>query len=1219
MLRVLRTTLNLSISFSLAFMSPAPLWAAPLNRNSQSLSDKEIAQARYDLQLAYWAQLDHEMPEVAALGIGPDPIGPTWKITGNNSLLDSDPFFMRSQRWTQPGAQSCPNGLCFAKTAAGVTIAMAGQANALLISKELTPILETKDYVFLSADNDQIFRAKVNGESNPGEGVFFIAKKDLLFAGAKAYPVPVFYFPLPDAGWVGQNKTASFEFGITDQVVLYNNDRFGLPIDNRDIALIEQVSRQNLILAQSFAFLDGQVDARGVALPKPNTTLLFGLGLSGQTTNAASSKGGKFGALTRELLPQAHASEPSSNGVRAQIIAQVKARAAQLEQVEKQPIPESPKSENGYDWSYWKKWLINGVLYGGTAVAAYAAYEPIDFSNMITADMPVRIASVAKVLGAVAVASVAMKYSIHKEHFDKLYPKKKGDSWLTKLNQEHKGIMSELAHGLYFSVAALPQGIRHGLEFLKDHFIPKNKAVSWLWDNTMGFQMRSNSQLAMNYKTQYLGWMFGLADSVMVGVYLLIFGPYVMNHFGLELKMGEATAAFASAEVLRNFLAYLQGGAHGYSAEVKFIHLKSSEDEARKQMRAMGVNPDAARNQQELQKLTELELAKRYKNVGLPGQDEFLYDPITVIESMTRKAGYGSEVAAKFPNTNFVLTNRHWGLVQPALKKALETAKKAYATDPSAIGAQTIRLLEWAKNDRNGLKKIAKQAWGVATTQEGRDGLENSIYDSTSEYLQKTNAEKVSPIGASLAYVRGVYRYLAVDATKDVRDIREVLYLMSTAGNASDVMPFLPKSWRAKAGSDEAAALGAELFHRAFFGYYEHDTQMITPDVELEAQYGARANRLVDHFEQTEAPLRDPFVRKVRYWELLHRLKKKDENLNDLLNYTPAKLSGKARKQWEIVRSKAEDLWKEQESQQTSQNWLNVAQNYSEISGNAVDPQAWSKTYRYRLLVAREFAEQVGLSANDVENSEFVQKVVVDAATRTEALVKSRREVHYRNKLSDADREFYEAQVFARNFIDSYVGMSVHTDEHLASNSTEYPGRFQKIRKALVGKPGGKFMTGVLRGVESLFRNEEASYQAGWQAFLERNVPLVPDAVHNFVRNLRYMPYFMSIAYITSYYVWQITTPYALWALTFFIGFLNPTLVEVNNRLQKNYGFKPMGDVPSKLLYGWIHSFLTNPEIIAVESYSQPIVESFDRHVVKPISSIPSECADLLIGHRRRR
>lgn len=1218
MLRVLKTTLNLTISFSLALMSPAPLWAAPVNNNTQTLSDKEIEQARYDLQLAYWAHLDHEMPEVAALGIGPDPIGPTWKITGSNSLLDSDPFFMRSQQWSQADSQSCPSGLCFAKTSAGVTIAVSGQSKALLIKQELTPILETKDYVFLSADNDRIFRAKVNGESEPGEGVFFIAKKDLLFAGAKSYPVPVFYFPLPDSGWVGQNKTASFEFGITDQVILYNNQRFGLPIDNRDIDLIEQVSRQNLVLAQTFSFLDGQVDARGIALPKPNSTLAFGLVLSGQTTNAASAKGGRFGALTREILPEANAADSDANGIRGKIIAQVKARAAQLEQIEKQ-TPESSTNGNGYDASYWKKWLINGVLYGGTAALAYAAYEPIDFSSMITADMPVRIANITKILGVVAVASVAMKYSIHKEHFDKLYPKKKGDSWLTKLNQEHKGIMSELAHGLYFSVAALPQGIRHALEFLKDHFIPKNKTVSWLWENTMGFQMRSNSQLAMNYKTQYLGWMFGFADSVMVGVYLLIFGPYVMNHFGLESKAGVATAAFASSEVLRNFLSYLQNGAHGYSSEVKFIHLKSAEDEARKQLRAMGINPDAARNQQELQKLTEAELSKRYKNVGLPGPDEFLYDPITVIEAMTKKSGYGSEAVAQFPNTNFVLTNRHWGMVQPALKKALQTAKQAYATNPSAVGAQTIRLLEWAKKDRSAVKKVVKQAWNVATTQEGRDGLENSIFDSTSEYLEKTQADKLNPIGASMAYVRGVYRYLAVDATKEVRDIREVLYLMSTTGNASDVMPYLPKSWRAKAGSDEAAAIGAELFHRAFFGYYEHDSQMITPDMALEAQYGARANTLIERFEKTEEPLRDPFVRKIRYWELLHRLKKKDEKLDYLLNYEPPKLSGKGRKQWEIVRAKATEMWKEQESQPASQNWLNVAQTYSDRSGVEIDPQAWSKTYRYRLLVAREFAEQVGLSANDLDQSEFVQKVVVDAANRTEAQVNSTREVHYRNKLNESDREFYEAQVFARNFIDSYVGMSVHTDEFLPSSSTEYPGRFQKIRKALVGKPGGKILTGVLRGVEAFFRNEKSAYQVGWQSFLERNVPLIPDSVYNFVRNLRYMPYFLTISYVVSINVWQLTTPYALWSLTFLIGFLNPTLVEINNRLQKNYGFKPMGDAPSKLLYGWIHSFLTNPEVLAMQVYAEPISQSFDRHVIKPITSIPSECADLLIGHKRRR
>ncbi len=1209
----LRVALNVLISLSLALMTPVPVWASGEQRDLK-FDPKQMQQLRYDMQLAYWAQLDHEHPEVAALGLGPDPVGPTWKITGDNPLLDADPFFMRAQSWADAGASAsdCAQGICYLKSQSGVTLALASQSQALTLNLPFTPVLETREHIFLTADNDSIFRSKAGGESNPGEGVFFIAKKDLLFAGHKKRPVPVFYFPLPDSGWTGV-KGAPLELEITDQVILQNHSGFSLAIEKRDISLMEQVGRQNLVLSQTYAFLDGTIAEGGLALPKPQTTLLFGLLLSGQTTATKATGGRRFGGLPQLVLPQAHANENENSDLRAKIQEQIKVRAAQAELLEK----EAPRvQEGGYDWAYWKKWLINGVLYGGTGVAAYLAYEPIDFSNMITADMPERIGKVAQILGVVAMASVAMKYSIHKAHFDKLYPKQQQDSWLKKMNQEHKGIMSELAHGLYFSLAVLPQGIRHALEFLKDHFMPSNKTVHKAWDATMGFQMRQNSHLAMNYKTQYLGWLFGLADSVMVAVYLLIFGPFVIKSLGLDINMGHATAAYASAEVLRNFLAYLQSGAHGYSAEVKFIHLKSAENEARAQMRAKGINPDAARNQQELLNLTEAELAKRYKTVGLPGQDEFLYDPITVLEDVTRRAGYSSAYAGQVPNTNFVLKNRRWGLVQPALKKALATARKAFAESPSPAGAQTVNLLEWALKDRAMLPRVAGRVWDAAASKWGADGLRDSIDQEIVDYISRSKSP--NSLGASLAYVKGAFKYLALDSTKEVREIREVLYLMSTTGNASDVMAFLPRKWREKAGSDEAAALGAELFHRAFFGFYEHDSQMITPDHLLEAEFGARANALLDRFANKEQALKDPFVRKVRYWELLYRLKKKDMFRSEIVNYQPATMSGKAKKQWELVRAKVMGLWHDERKQEPSDEWLSVAQQYAEISGNEMqDPQAWAKSYRFRLLVAREFAREVGLETDDVGQSSFVRKALIDAAVRTEAQLANRGERRLSKKMSPKDFEFYEAQLFTRNFVDSYVALSVHSDEHLEHDSPQYPGRFQKIRRALVGKPASRLITGVLRGVEAMFRNSETSYRAGWMSLLERNVPLVPDMVYNFMRNLRVMPYLLSISYLTSWYVWQIHTPYALWAFMLLIAFINPTLVEMNNRLQKNYGFKPMGDVPSKLLYGWVHSFLTNPELIAIQGYSQPIVDSFDKHVVKPIKALPENCMDLLTGGKK--
>jgi len=80
------------------------------------------------------------------------------------------------------------------------------------------------------------------------------------------------------------------------------------------------------------------------------------------------------------------------------------------------------------------------------------------------------------------------------------------------------------------------------------------------------------------------------------------------------------------------------------------------------------------------------------------------------------------------------------------------------------------------------------------------------------------------------------------------------------------------------------------------------------------------------------------------------------------------------------------------------------------------------------------------------------------------------------------------------------------------------------------------------------------------------------------------MPYMMTASYLTSYYVWQVHMPYPLWVIFMLSGFVGSASVEINNRLMKNHGVKPMDDIPSKLTYSFVHSTLTNPEIMLIQA-----------------------------------
>jgi len=1241
----LRASLHIVLALSIALVTPYPLKAQAQTAPVQATDDftptaQEAEQIKYDLNLQYFGMIKQELPQVAALAFDKQvKETPTWKITGQNSLLDSDPFFMRAQSWIPtPRNSPCDGGndgsVCFFRDGASVTLAISGHSQALKIDQALTPVLETAEHVFLTPDDTKLFQVKTQDANEPGEGVFFVAKKDLLFANGR--PVPVFFFPLPGEGWTGKDRKA-LDLQVTDQVVLYDASGFGLPIDGHDIALMEKAQRQNLVLAVTFAILDGQMNqATGITLPKPNTTLAYGLFLSGQTTNKIDGLAHNPGLkrkfeiaaqkVAAEIIPAAHAHD-STKDTSEKIDAQIEKRAEQL------------GKEDKYDWSYWKRWLINGVLWGGFGLAAYSVYSPIDFSNMITAEMPIQIATVAKIIGAVAVASVVMKYTIHRAHFKKLYPVHPDDGILRRLNQEHKGIMSELAYGLYFSMASIPQGLRHGLAFLKERFIPRNKMVYKAWDATMGYQMRQSSRLPMNFKTQYLGWVLGLADCVQVFVFLMILGPWFMNATGFQLNLGAATAAYASAEVLRNCLAYLQSGAYGYSAEVKFIALASAEASAKKELQAAGKNPNAAANRDELTHLTEKYLEIRYKTVGLPGQDEFLYDPITFIEGVAKKLGYQSEQAkAALPRSKFVLQGGNWGLVRPALQQALKTAREALAKSPSAIGAQTVRQLERAVGERSNTLAMAGRAWDVSASAWGRQGAREwggqevakywkSVHESN-KALPEGEHKKPGKIRTALAFTKGVFKYISDDGTKWSRGIRETLFVMSNTAKSSEAYNQLPSIWKEKAESDEAAVLSAELFHRAFFSLYEHEDNLITPDASVESQYGRAARLAVEKESKNDSALNDPFVREVRIKELMFRLKQRDIARREVVDYKPAAIGAAEQKYWDIARQKAAEVWATEKDQSPDQRWSEMHASYRELTDPPrneqgefadpnfvpMDPAHFANSYRYKLLVAREFAAKVGLTANSAEESEFVRKVVVEAVSKTETHLKAPLEAAYIAKMNGADKQFYEAQVFSRHFIDSYIALSVHSDEHLKPYSPEYPGIGQRVRKWSAKIPGGTVINGVVRTFEALFRNEETSYRADWAAWFRRNVPMIPDMVKNFATNLRVMPYFLTLSYLTSWYVWQVHTPYALWALTFLIGFLNPTFVEINNRVQKNFDIKPMADVPSKLIYGWFHGMMTNPELIAVQTYAQPIVSTFDNYVVSPVKSGLSACERILTG-----
>ena len=1188
-----------------------------------------------DAQLNYWTHLDQENPLVADFAIGP-PISekPLWMVDGNNPLLDADPFFMRSQNWA-PARERCTQGTCYTRRSDGLDFSFPDTERSLRINERFLPVLETDEYIFMTAVDDAIFQAKVPGETEPGQGLFFISKRDVPQAVKYSVGVPIYFFPMPGEGWTGANDQA-FEHDTAEQVIFYSQNKFGLPIDLEDVRAIEHVERQNLILAQTWSFLEGATTPTGAQLPRPNTTLAFGLILSGQLPNSTSKIGQttfrKYAAKIAQhlsLVPQALAAEtvgePTSKGTIDKMTDLTEERLDELVAV--------PMSSTGVITdpaltpvqslkSKLKRWIMPGVLYGGTAVAATAMYTGIDFTKLITPDMPQRILTVAEMMGVVLVASVTLKYTLHRKLFDKKYPHTEDDTWLAAINKEHKGNLDELVHMLWFSMASIPTAIRHSIDFLKDRFFPANKMVHKAWEATMGFQMRQSSRLAMNWKTFYLGSLvFGMTDSILVAVHLLIFTPFLIQHFGWSFGGGAAAAAFASSEVLRNFLAYLQSGAHIYSGDVKMIHLKSAETEAKRIMQSQGLNPDAARNEDLKNKLAAVEIAKRFKAVGLPGDDEFMYDPITFTEWLAKMAGFSADglqnltdaQKATLASQEFALKRRGWGRVKPALKLALQTAREAYKKAPSGIGAQVIALLQDCLENRSAGRPIVDKALELMTSPHAI----GEMVASGNAQLQQADLDPERKKSAMLDVVekfKGWLKYVVADSSREVRDMRSVIYLMSTSGDARQLKELLPESWKKRAGSEEAAILGAELIHRAYSSFVDENPELISSNAKLEDMYGERTNRIIERVSETDPQIfADPFTRQIRYWEILNRIKTREALRKALLDAKPREESLTSWLQWTSAKKRmAERLAAGEVDQRITHEWLELATAYGERTGRTINASDWAQTYRQRFIVAQEISRQVGLKVLDSNDSEFVRRVVLEASQPTEAQLATSREKILLQQLTLEDAEFYKAQLFSRHFISTYINLSVHDGESIPATSPEYPGIMQGVRRRLVGVPGGKQITKVVATVEAFWRNEDTSYAPGFWSKLDRSVPIVPDLYHAFIRNSRSLPYLLVPSYLTSYYVWQIHMPYALWAVMVTSQFAALAIVEFNNRVSKNLGNKPMADVPSKLNYAFLHSNLTNPQAMALQGFADPIVTGMSQHVFEPIERVGLTCAEAL-------
>ncbi|MBK8202946.1 MAG: hypothetical protein IPK68_11700 [Bdellovibrionales bacterium] len=542
------------------------------------------------------------------------------------------------------------------------------------------------------------------------------------------------------------------------------------------------------------------------------------------------------------------------------------------------------------------------------------------------------------------------------------------------------------------------------------------------------------------------------------------------------------------------------------------------------------------------------------------------------------------------------------------------------------MGDQTVSALTLASHSLSKIKARAFAPIKTVTSRQGFVEFATTIGEQIKSAQLENGRAVTKPFRYLGAVIAGAYQALAINSTRNVVTARSVVYAMSatSAEGLERNLELLPKSWIEMAGSREAALAMAKLIHRSFFATYDKKPETLEFDLELERQFaiGAEEALAARHDLVT-----DPFLYKIYREEKIHELHQAAVAETEIRNYTPPEQSFYEKMQWKRALRKAESAKAAGSSSGpgSDQLWDNLSDRYQKTYDIQLDSTAqnkWIKDAKARTPLAQAMGRRVGLHIEDPDKSSFVQEVIIQATLRTENGLALPNEVAYLRTLTEEQRVLHEARIFTGHFMDIYVERSVHSHDHMRSDSPEYPGRLQFVRRALVGKPGEKFFSGVIRVAEAFFRNEETSYKPGILSALDRSVPLIPDAFRNSFRTARILPYALLFGYPVSYYVWQIHMPFVLYAILVASGFAHMTIVEFNNRIMKNFNIKPMNDVASKLIYSWIHSRGTNTVLAGLQANADRAVEAYDTHVVQPveraIESAVIQPAREIIGRCRR-
>lgn len=812
--------------------------------------------------------------------------------------------------------------------------------------------------------------------------------------------------------------------------------------------------------------------------------------------------------------------------------------------------------------------------------------------SLLTPDLMNRVSFLMQIMGGAFVGAMGLKYTVYWTKFKEKYPladvindTNKATGFFTLpirlMAREAKGIFDVYSHVLSAMINGTAALSINSVEFLLDRYLtssagPSNGLVRKIFNNTLGWSRAQIDKLAMNWKTFWLGvGVLGSIDCALVVVQLLFVTPMLLEAMGLGAVLaGSAVSTMITAEIIRNFVGYWMNGSFSYSSEQKYFVQTEVEQMVNNRLRAQGFDPESKEVRGRKEKMIEEMLDKKMTQMGLPSKDEFLFDANTIIKDTTALLGYGvkKETKEKLKDSHgsFLFEKGRQGLVKPTLNKAIETAERINKENPSVVGEETIQILKEAKSQYGFVWNFIM---GTAR-----------VFQSDEPIVKQRAEEFKGGAGKYLLnFSRDLVKAISRETIEKTRAIRQALTISSYSGDLKEVVDELPGQWKelGKGKNPDAYYYAAKLYNSSLASITEGDADLANPSAATKAKYLATAEKVIG--EQ-----KDAMATEIAKIETMVHLKKIDKEQAEIKAFNPqSEQSFIQRNQLTWVRKVTEQ----------------------EMIRQFGDNKNWTQE-DYQKIFSKNLAKKVGLIVEDVENSKFVQEVYAKANEITADDLKQSTHQAYMKELDEMDKAAYQANIFSTHFIDTYVQYSTMTDQHLPAESTEQPGRFQSLRKKIVGMKGEKYIRGMIRVAEGFFSDDQ--YKTGATAYLKRNIPVLPDLWKNIVRKARTAPYFMMFGYFATYYIWQQQQDYGIYLMGLSLfPFLN-TIGEVYNRVNRMLGIKPMGDTWSKAKWAFIWSWIGYPLFIPQTLLAGPSKEAFDSGIRQPVLSGLRRCADAL-------